>query len=82
MFLIQRQSRAKQLNSYFYIYFCKNILSSSIEVKSNIDYIHNYNVLSEVIMVSRYVKEKEQLSLQTRRFQLEIQTYGARWYGR
>ena len=33
-------------------------------MKSNIDYIHNYNVLSEVIMVSRYVKEKEQLSLQ------------------
>lgn len=33
-------------------------------MKSNIDYIHNYNVLSVVIMASRYVKEKEQLSRQ------------------
>lgn len=55
--------KSKTTEQLFFIYFCKNILSSSIEVKSNVDYIHNYNVLSEVIMVSRYVKEKEQLSL-------------------
>ena len=33
-------------------------------MKINIDYLHNYNVLSVVIMASRYVKEKEQLSRQ------------------
>ena len=33
-------------------------------MKSNIDYIHNSSVSSVVIMASRYVKEKEQLSRQ------------------